>query len=69
LIGLLFEGLGASDTQFGKVLYRWLVQSKDFAQDFSRMLTEIGCVAADVQLSAVETVRPSLHDLAILAPD
>jgi len=53
LIGLLFEGLGASDTQLGKVLYRSLVQSKDFAQDFSRMLTEIGCVAADVQRSAI----------------
>ena len=67
-IGLLFEGYGARYAQLGEMLYRWLVQSKDIAKDFVRMLTEIGRVTADVQLSTIETVRPPLHDLAVSAP-
>jgi hypothetical protein len=69
LIGLLFDGLGPSYAQPGEVLYRWLVQSKELAEDLLRVLTEIGRVAADIQTSVIETVWPPLDDLAVLAPD
>lgn len=66
---LLFDGVGASDTQFGKAAYVGFVQSQDVPQYHLRMFTEVRCIAADIQLCAAEAVRLPFHDLAILAPN